>query len=192
MKTGMSKAVQTSILRRAGAALGVIAIMGTSASGSWAAECETTAVAAATPVKAVAPAQSAKDIRRLQSELMVSALACGHRSQYNAFARSYRAELKRNGKFLKSHFRAEHGAAGERALNRYVTALANEASMRLASNADYCAQTETAFEFLLTGLGDNMGLERIAYHYAETDQDLNRLAADNSCDDSAQISTRTD
>lgn len=185
MKSDLLQKAGTGILRRTGAALGAIALMGSLVTTSaLAAECTTTAAIVPQKVKSPSSIQTAKHVRRLQSELMVAALGCGHRSQYNAFARSYRSDLKRNGKRLKSHFQSEH------ALNRYVTALANEASMAMAANADYCEQTGLAFDYLLSDAETGMGLEQLAVQYALTQRDLGKLAAAEGCEETAQISSR--
>lgn len=190
MKFGLSQKARKLTLRQIGAVAGMSAILSTVAMPSLAAEC-TASMANPTPlpIKAISGVEAAKHVRTLQSELMVAALGCGHRGQYNAFAKTYRTDLQQNGVTLKSHFRAQHGAGGEQALNRYVTALANKASMRMASNSDYCEQTGAVLDYLLNS--DTAGLQQVAVHYAQNDSDVTRLAGVTACEqDDAQISSR--
>ncbi|WP_259780623.1 hypothetical protein [Aestuariispira ectoiniformans] len=190
MKTDLQRNARNRLLRRTGAALGMFALAGGLATSALAAECRTTTLAVPQKVKVVDTVQAAKQVRRLQSELMVAALGCGHRSQYNAFAVAYRSDLQKNGKFLKSYFRSQHGSGGERALNRFVTSLANEASMRMASNPEYCSQTDIAFDYLLSDSDTGMGLEQVAVQYANHDSDLTEVAGATTCDGTDQISAR--
>ncbi len=87
--------------------------------------------------------------RALQTDLMVAALACDRRDDYNAFVRSYRDALAAHGGNLRAYFARQYGRAGEATMNRFVTKLANEASS--ASNANralYCRSTGMIFEGL--------------------------------------------
>lgn len=90
------------------------------------------AAACAEPTEA-----TALRVRALQSRLMVSALVCGTRDQYNAFVTRYRPALQRNGAALIAYFDRVYGAEATLRLNRFVTALANDASAR--SNDDRAA-----------------------------------------------------
>ena len=83
-------------------------------------------------------------VRALQSRLMVSALVCDTRAQYNAFVTRYRPALQHNGAVLISYFGRSYGGEATPRLNRFVTALANDASVD--SNADraaFCDGAET-------------------------------------------------
>jgi hypothetical protein len=85
----------------------------------------TPAVAGTCPTPAE---RNALDVRALQSRLMVTALACGTRDDYNRFAVKYRKTLVRNGEIMVGYFRRNFGAKSQKHLDRYVTALANDAS----------------------------------------------------------------
>lgn len=92
----------------------------------------------------------ALSVRTLQSDLMVSALSCNDRASYNAFAVKYRPNLKTHGDALKKHFGEMHGGNAKRALNTYVTDLANYAAIRHATdNKAFCGGTERLFKALL-------------------------------------------
>lgn len=93
---------------------------------------------------------AAVNARLLQTEMMVAALACNLRPQYNKAVRTFEKELVRHGKVLRTMFRRDHGASAQRQLDRYITQLANEASAR--SNYDrvtYCRTASLLFSDVL-------------------------------------------
>jgi hypothetical protein len=87
------------------------------------------------------------EVRRLQTNLMVAALSCGARKDYNDFVIAHRPSLQKYGKEIRTEFRRRYGKAGDSKLNQFVTRLANEASAR--SNADrenFCAEATASFQ----------------------------------------------
>jgi len=98
--------------------------------------------------------EAALNSKALQSELMVSALACEEAARYNAWVRRFQAEISANGAVLKRIFRQAHGKAGETKLGQFVTALANEAATRSAvEKADFCAGTAQVLDRVLAMTG---------------------------------------
>lgn len=85
---------------------------------------------------------AAINARLLQTEMMVAALACDLRPQYNTAVRTFEKELVRHGKVLRKMFRRNHGASAQRRLDKYITQLANDASAR--SNYDRASYCRTA------------------------------------------------
>lgn len=93
----------------------------------------------------------ALEIRLLQTELMVGALSCGQRADYNRFARAFGDPLGRHGRILTRYFSRSHGVRGEVRLNRYITRLANEASLRRgADGVGFCRRIAEQFGALRT------------------------------------------
>ena len=89
-------------------------------------------------------------VRALQSRLLVAALSCGSRADYNDFVLRYRPHLANHGSELTKHFRKRHGASHQRALNAFVTRLANGASEVSIDNRNgFCAESRAAFAELL-------------------------------------------
>jgi hypothetical protein len=89
-------------------------------------------------------------VRSLQTDLMVAALSCNVRDDYNTFVQRYRSHLSVHGHALRRYFQRTYGPRAQRALDRYVTELANQASQ--VSNADrtaFCAQTAASLDRLL-------------------------------------------
>jgi hypothetical protein len=109
------------------------------------------ATAQAVPCPAVGAGKLSKgdisiEVRRLQTTLMVAALSCRARSDYNEFIMAHRPSIQSYGKAIKAEFRRRYGKSGSKELNRFVTRLANEASAR--SNADragFCADAAALF-----------------------------------------------
>lgn len=125
-------------------------------------------LAAAAPLRAAttvahcasAGARDALAARALQTDLMVAALVCNRRDDYNAFVRRHRPALAAHGGALRAWFLESYGRAGEGEMNRFVTRLANEASG--ASNRDralYCRVTGSLFDGLVSA--DLRGLEGV-------------------------------
>jgi hypothetical protein len=91
------------------------------------------AAAIATPVLAdscLQPAErTAMEVRALQSQLMVAALACGQTDQYNAFVTRNQRDLGDAYRTVTAHFKRVHGnVQGQRQLDGYITQLANAQS----------------------------------------------------------------
>jgi len=111
-----------------------IALASVSAGSAIAASCE------------VRPDKAAFHVRALQTELMVAALTCDARPQYNSFAKKFQNTLVDHGQALKQVFRVSHGATAEKALNTYITTLANRASQRsITKRSSYCERTLRTF-----------------------------------------------
>ena len=98
---------------------------------------------------------AAVNARLLQTEMMVAALACNLRPQYNRAVRTFEKELVGHGKVLRKMFRRNHGASAQRQLDRYITRLANEASAR--SNYDRVTYCQTAASLFGSVLASRSG-----------------------------------
>jgi hypothetical protein len=108
------------------------------------------AIAGEIPVSA--KERASLEIRLLQTELMVSALACQARDSYNTFVTRFQSELVDSGKNLKSLFSRVHGKDGTTRLNSFVTEVANDASMKSLQMGDqFCNETAQTFQALLSG-----------------------------------------
>jgi hypothetical protein len=93
--------------------------------------------------------QAALDVRYLQTELMVAALSCGRadfHQHYNVFVAKFGKSLKSHANVMKTYFSREYGAQGTTQLDRYVTRLANEASLRSMQQAAFCQDSSYLFE----------------------------------------------
>lgn len=89
--------------------------------------------------------QQAFQLRALQTHLMVGALSCGMHDRYNAFVTRWQSDLAGAHRNLTGYFNRTQG--GQRALNEYITALANAQSqegIRLGSS--FCGRVGPLFE----------------------------------------------
>tara|TARA_A100001037_G_scaffold304230_1_gene340381 strand:+ start:1128 stop:1715 length:588 start_codon:yes stop_codon:yes gene_type:complete len=122
--------------RLSGLLIAIITIIGFSDS-VWADGC--------VPEK-LSQAEISKEVRKVQTTLMVAALSCGNRDNYNKFIVKFKGVLQRHGQVIKRDFIKRYGGvAGKKKLDKYVTALANEASSK--SNLDYDAFCSKASYF---------------------------------------------
>jgi hypothetical protein len=98
--------------------------------------------------------QNSLTVRALQSKLMVAALTCSARSDYNDFVRRYTPYLADHAVSLRRWFRKLHGGRSTREIDRFVTSLANNASMKsINDRAAFCAASRSAFAELLGAPG---------------------------------------
>ena len=107
----------------------------------------TTAAAAARPSECASPTEyRALSARTLQTQLVVAALACGYKQEYNAIITTFRPTFASLGAPLRAYFDRQFRARGEARLNQFITELANQESVR--SNRDrhgYCAASASLF-----------------------------------------------
>lgn len=100
--------------------------------------------------------KTAFDIRALQSQLLVAALACGQHDNYNAFVRKNQAELGTAFRTLGTYFRRTEGAQGQRQLDQYITELANSQSrISIDRGSFFCNEQGPLFQAAMAANGPN-------------------------------------
>ncbi|MDA1325468.1 MAG: hypothetical protein O3C34_12030 [Proteobacteria bacterium] len=88
-------------------------------------------------------------VRALQSRLMIAALSCNARNDYNQFVNHYQPQLAYHGTGLRKYFRKKHGKSHKRALNKFVTDLANGASQAsIKDRSRFCVESRAIFAAL--------------------------------------------
>lgn len=119
---------------------------------------KTVVLAAATVVAISTPVLAGADIcvkrselpaleaRLFQTELMVAALTCKRRQSYNKIIVKFGDELVSRGRALRKTFTRLYGADVDKRLNRFITRLANEASLRSLQKTKYCDTTVDLFD----------------------------------------------
>jgi hypothetical protein len=93
-------------------------------------------------------------LRQMQQEFTVAALSCGsvqpqHETmadRYNAFIEKFATVLHDNARALLVHFNGHGGTPG---FDSWMTKLANAASVRAATEPDYCDRALTALDTAL-------------------------------------------
>jgi hypothetical protein len=100
--------------------------------------------------------KTAFDIRALQSQLLVAALACGQHDNYNAFVRKNQAELGTAFRTLGTYFRRTEGAQHQRQLDQYITELANSQSrVSIDRGSFFCNEQAPLFQAAMAANGAN-------------------------------------
>ena len=123
------------------------------------------AAAIATPVLAdscLQPAErTAMEVRALQSQLMVAALACGQTDQYNAFVTRNQRDLGDAYRTVTAHFKRVHGnVQGQRQLDGYITQLANAQSQDgIDQGSTFCQNVTPLFQ---QSLAQNTNMAQLA------------------------------
>jgi len=77
-------------------------------------------------------------MRMFRADLAVAALSCGQQTQYNNLVTRHQDELVRQGRALRAIFQRVNPRNAERELNRFITHLANKASLRRLGAPEYC------------------------------------------------------
>ncbi len=138
-----------------------LALIGLLAAGLFSAE-----VAAAAPCASPID-QGAFDTAALKSELMVVALTCDQRNQYNAFVQRFRPDLTREERALDSWFSRAYGRHSRQAHDDYITSLANsESEQGLQRGTLFCTEHAKLFPIVL-GLHNANELVNFAAHRAQ-------------------------
>ena len=120
------------------------ALLGLLAAGLFSAE-----VAVAQPC-ATSVDQGAFDTMALKSELMVVALTCEARPQYNQFVEQFRPDLAREERALDAWFSRAYGGRSRTVHDEYVTNLANaESDVGLKRGTLFCQDHATLFPTVL-------------------------------------------
>ncbi len=99
----------------------------------------------------VAPdTQQALEVVGLKSTLMVSALACDDRDDYNQFMTRFQPHVFSQLNVLNDYFKQLHGRRGQAHEDDYMTSLANvQSTAGIHEGVDYCNQAKTVFTQVL-------------------------------------------
>ncbi|MBM3558940.1 MAG: hypothetical protein FJX53_03440 [Alphaproteobacteria bacterium] len=115
---------------------------------------------AATPAKTVPPTTAELaviNVRALQSDLMVAALACDRQLQYHTAVARHVEELARTSRILREMFERSYGDAADTELDRYVTLLANWSSQRGMREGDaFCRMADSLFDAVMRLDGESL------------------------------------
>ncbi|MHB0704631.1 hypothetical protein ACX4MT_21535 [Roseomonas mucosa] len=119
---------------------------------------------AATPALAqscIQPSEkTAFDVRALQSQLMVVALTCKHEDVYNEFVKRYNPQLHGAYKTIDASYRR---AGGQKALDSYITSLANVQSQEgIRMGSRFCQNSADLIKTALEAPNDVTALSRLA------------------------------
>lgn len=95
------------------------------------------------------PDEVALQTRVIQTDLMVAALSCGASARYNEFVKANQPTLMAAHTQLTKFFTKARG--GQKALNIFITKLANDSSRRSIANiAAFCQETGWLYDAILS------------------------------------------
>jgi hypothetical protein len=138
-----------------------LALLGLLAAGLFSAE-----VAVAEPCASHID-QGAFDTAALKSELMVVALTCNQRDQYNRFVQQFRPDLAREERALDSWFGRAYGHRARQMHDDYITNLANAESQQGVRRGNlFCSEHASLFPAVLR-LRGAVELVNFAAHRAQ-------------------------
>ncbi len=96
--------------------------------------------------------QTAFHVRKIQTELMVAALSCKHRfyrNQYDNFVLTYQSQLVNYGGVLRRYFARRYGSGSTSRLDKYITAIANQASLRSMTLPEFCSISAELYDAVI-------------------------------------------
>lgn len=88
------------------------------------------------------------NVRALQTKLMVGAIACGQRKEYNSFIRKFRPELQQHSREMQDYFARNYHSAATAKQDSFVTKLANNMSghnVTVSGRDEFCDSTSQLF-----------------------------------------------
>lgn len=89
---------------------------------------------------------SVLQMRVFRADLVVAALSCNAKAQYNRLVARHQEEFVRGGRALRALFSRLHNSEATRELDRFVTRLTNRASQRRLAARGYCRAMALVFE----------------------------------------------
>lgn len=121
-----------------------LALIGVIAAGLFSAE-----VAVAHPCTSAVD-QGAFDVAALKSELMLVALTCNERDDYNQFVQRFRTDLMKEERALNAWFGRAYGRHAQQQHDDYITNLANiESQTGLKRGTLFCSDQAKLFQTVL-------------------------------------------
>jgi hypothetical protein len=141
----------------------------------------------------IRPAErSAVDLRAVQSQLMVAAIACGRSEDYNAFVRRYQADLGAAHRTVFGVFRRAHAAQAQRQYDQYITNLANAQSQDgIRQGSHFCRDIGPLFQAALAAPNAGAVAALTAQHHIANPMPIADCPATQQAAAPAQQRTRT-
>jgi hypothetical protein len=90
------------------------------------------------------------DVRALQTQLMIAAITCNQRDDYNRFVVGHQRDLADAYNQIISHFARVYGGDGQDQADTYITDIANSQSHDGIANTSFCNHMKPLFYQALT------------------------------------------
>ncbi len=90
--------------------------------------------------------RQAYEVYALRTEALVGAQSCRMTDRFNVFATKFGRELTVEGRELRSYYLKTYGKGGDKALDEFVTQIANNSFVEGSGTGDLCATTTALFD----------------------------------------------
>ncbi|HEX3497682.1 MAG TPA: hypothetical protein VHT04_00010 [Stellaceae bacterium] len=90
--------------------------------------------------------RQAYEVYALRTEVLVGAQSCRMTDRFNVFATKFTRELTTEGRALRAHYLKTYGKGGDKALDDFVTRMANNSFVEGSGGGNLCAATTAIFE----------------------------------------------
>jgi hypothetical protein len=90
--------------------------------------------------------RQAYEVYALRTEILVGAQSCRMTDRFNVFATKFTRELTAEGRELRSHYLKTYGKGGDKALDDFVTRMANSSFVEGSGGGALCAVTTAIFD----------------------------------------------
>ncbi|MBU6499813.1 MAG: hypothetical protein KGQ40_14910, partial [Rhodospirillales bacterium] len=97
------------------------------------------------------PEKAAFDVATLKSQLMLAALTCDARDQFNAFVAHYQHDLQGDEKSLNGFFSRAYGRQAQKQHDDFITQLANaQSELGTKAGVNFCKQNLGMFQDVMS------------------------------------------
>ena len=93
--------------------------------------------------------RQAYEVYALRTEILVGAQSCRMTERFNVFATKFTRELTAEGRELRAHYLKTYGKGGDKALDDFVTRIANASFVEGSGGGDLCAATTALFDEIM-------------------------------------------
>jgi len=90
--------------------------------------------------------RQAYEVYALRTEALGGAQSCRMTDRFNGFATKFTRELTAEGRELRSHYLKTYGKGGDKALDEFVTRMANNSFVEGSGGGDLCGTTTALFD----------------------------------------------
>jgi hypothetical protein len=90
--------------------------------------------------------RQAHEVYALRTEVLVGAQSCRMTDRFNTFATKFVRELTTEGRELRSYYIKTYGKGGDKALDDFVTRMANNSFVEGSGGGNLCATTAALFD----------------------------------------------
>ena len=90
--------------------------------------------------------REAYEVYALRTQVLVGAQSCRMTDRFNIFAMKFSRELTSEGRELRAHYLKAYGKGGDKALDDFVTQIANASFVEGSGGGDLCGTTTALFD----------------------------------------------